>query len=140
MKIYFHKEDREIPELDIIAIREAASYFCEARGKKAGDINFIYCSDEHLLEINKKYLNHDYYTDIITFNYNEGDKISGDIFMSRDRIEENASKLGEDEMKEFVRVCGHGLLHLLGFNDGTEQDKSTMRKLEDKFIEMVRDF
>jgi rRNA maturation RNase YbeY len=140
VKIYFHSEDREIPEIDMIAVKEVAMRFCADMGKKAGDINFIYCSDEYLLDINKNYLNHDYYTDIVTFNYNEEDTISGDIYMSRDRIEDNSREFGEDQMKEFVRVCGHGLLHLLGFNDASEEEKAKMRKEEERFINEVRDF
>lgn len=128
MKIYFHKEDREIPDLDIIAVKEVAIQLIEMFNKKPGDINFIYCSDDYLLDINKRYLGHDYYTDIVTFNYNEGDIVSGDIYMSRDRIEDNARELGEDDMKEFVRVCGHGLLHLLGYKDATEEEKAKMRE------------
>jgi len=128
VKIYFHKEDREIPDLDIIAVKEVAIQLIEMFNKKPGDINFIYCSDDYLLDINKRYLGHDYYTDIVTFNYNEGDIVSGDIYMSRDRIEDNARELGEDDMKEFVRVCGHGLLHLLGYKDATEEEKAKMRE------------
>ena len=112
---------------------------CEKSGKKAGDINFIYCSDEFLLDLNRKYLEHDYYTDIITFNYNEGNVVSGDIFMSKDRIEDNAKKLGESLNTEFIRVCSHGVIHLLGQGDANEEEKSLMRQKEDEFIKIVLD-
>ena len=137
MSIYFQKEDREIPDIEKDKIVEAISLVCKEDGKSVGDINYIYCSDEFLLDMNKKYLDHDFYTDIITFNYNEGEIISGDIFMSKDRIEENAEKFGENSKKEFIRICAHGILHLLGNEDGNEEEKELMRKKEEEFIEMV---
>ncbi len=137
MSIYFQKEDREIPDIEKDKIVEAISLICKEGGKSAADINFVYCSDEFLLDMNKEYLDHDFYTDIITFNYNEGDIISGDIFMSKDRIEENAKKFGENLKKEFTRICAHGILHLLGFEDGSEEEKELMRKKEEEFIKIV---
>ncbi len=137
MSIYFQKEDREVPDIEKDKIVETVSLVCKMDGKSAGDINFVYCSDEFLLNMNKKYLDHDYYTDIITFNYNEGEIISGDIFMSKDRIEENAEKFGENLKKEFIRICAHGILHLLGNEDGSEKEKELMKKKEEEFIKMV---
>jgi len=137
MSIYFQKEDREIPNIEKDKIVEAISLVCKMDGKSEGDINFVYCSDEFLLNMNKEYLDHDYYTDIITFNYNEGEIISGDIFMSKDRTEENAEKFGENLKKEFIRICAHGILHLLGNEDGSEQEKELMRKKEEEFIKIV---
>ncbi len=138
MSIYFHKEDRDIPNFENAKIEEAVKLVCKREGKIAGDINFIYCSDEYLLGMNEKYLEHDYYTDIITFNYNEGNNVSGDIFMSRDRIEDNAMKLDENLNREFIRVCGHGILHLLGQEDGSDKQKEEMRQKEEEFIEMAQ--
>lgn len=99
--------------------------------KTAGDINFIFCSDPYLLEINKKYLDHDYFTDIITFNNCDEDIISGDIYISIDRVKENAEELKEDFNNELHRVMIHGILHLLGLNDSTEKEKIEMRNAED---------
>ena len=94
-------------------------------------INIIFCSDAYLLEINRKYLNHDYYTDIITFNYNEKNKISGDLFISIERIEENAKKFETSFNSELKRVIIHGILHLLGFYDNSDILKNEMHKRED---------
>ena len=138
MSIYFHKEDRDIPSFDQKRIIAAINTFCSMHEKIAANINFIYCSDKYLLDMNKKYLEHDYYTDIITFNYNEDDYVSGDIFMSRDRIEENAKNLGVDPDDEFVRLCAHGLLHLLGMNDADDEEKAKMREKEENFIKSVK--
>jgi rRNA maturation RNase YbeY len=102
--------------------------------KKVGDISYIFVDDEKLLEINIQYLNHNYYTDIITFDYTENNKISGDLFISLDRINENAINLNISFKYEFLRVVIHGVLHLLGFNDSTEDEKQNMRNLEEKYI------
>jgi probable rRNA maturation factor len=140
MSIYFHKEDREIPNINQKGIVSVIDVFCSRLGKTPGDVNFIYCSDEYLLDMNKKYLDHDYFTDVITFNYCEGEIVSGDIFMSRDRMEDNARKLEMEMESEFVRVCGHGFFHLLGFDDSSDSDKIIMSKNEDEFIELLKDF
>jgi len=137
MSIFFHKEDREVPEIDRAKIKESVETFCRIFGKKAGEINFIYCSDDYLLNLNRQYLDHDYLTDVITFDYCEGEKVSGDIFMSRDRMEDNARKFEAKVEKEFIRVCGHGILHLLGFNDNSIEEKEKMLEKEEEFIKMT---
>lgn len=98
--------------------------------KIPGEVSFIFCSDDQLLEINKKFLKHFYYTDVITFNYNEGDIISGDIYISIDRIIENAKEFNETFHWELNRVMVHGVLHLLGFNDKEESERERMHELE----------
>ena len=91
----------------------AASY-----GKKVGDIAYIFCSDERILEVNRQYLQHDYYTDIITFDYTEGNRISGDLFISLDTIQTNAEQFANNDYhRELHRVIIHGILHLCGIND-----------------------
>ena len=105
-------------------------------GSAAGPIEYIFCSDDKLLEINQQHLNHDYYTDIITFQYGEGPEISGDIYISVDRIKENAETFKEPFERELKRVMIHGILHLLGFRDGSEQEKRDMRRREDELLEM----
>ncbi|HEY9885814.1 MAG TPA: rRNA maturation RNase YbeY, partial [Vampirovibrionales bacterium] len=92
------------------------------KGKSTGSLNFIFCSDEYLLTLNKEYLNHDTYTDIITFNYVEEEIISGDIFISIDRVRENASALNIDFNEELSRVIIHGVLHLIGYRDKTPEE------------------
>ena len=102
--------------------------------KILGDITYIFCSDAYLLSINKEYLQHDTFTDIITFNYNHSAIISGDIFISIDRIQENSEKYNVTFHKELARVMAHGILHLIGFNDKTEEDQRIMTIEEDKAL------
>ena len=102
--------------------------------KSCGDINVIFCYDEYLLSVNNTYLNHDYYTDIITFDYSQKDIISGDLFISISRVKENAKKLNIEFISELYRVIVHGVLHLLGHKDKTELEKEKMREKEDEMI------
>ena len=103
-------------------------------GKKPGDINYIFCDDEYLLQVNKENLQHDYYTDIITFDYVKGKTISGDIFVSLPRIFDNAETLSKDFDSEFFRVLAHGILHLCGYKDKTDEEISEMRNKEDYYL------
>lgn len=105
--------------------------------KEVGDISVIFCSDEYLLEMNKAYLDHDYYTDIITFDYVEEDVISGDLFISLDRVKENANKFDAALIKELYRVVFHGTLHLVGYKDKTEAEKREMRQKENYYLSEV---
>lgn len=105
--------------------------------KEVGDITVIFCSDEYLLEMNKEYLNHDYYTDIITFDYVEGNVISGDLFISVDRVRDNALQFDSTLLKELYRVVFHGTLHLVGYKDKTEDEKVVMRSKEDFYLSEV---
>ncbi|SDE50691.1 rRNA maturation RNase YbeY [Riemerella columbipharyngis] len=104
--------------------------------KKVGDINYILCDDDYLLKINQDYLQHDYYTDIITFDYVKGSTINGDIFVSLSRISDNASTLSKSYDEEFRRVLVHGILHLCGYKDKTEQEASEMRNKEDEYLNL----
>ena len=107
--------------------------------KKIEQITFIFCNDEYLLNINIKFLNHDYYTDVITFPYQQKhNPIWGDIFISLDRVKENASIQKVDFMQELYRIMIHGVLHLVGFNDLTELDKKTMNLKENYHLERLR--
>lgn len=106
----------------------------ENNKKEVGEISYIFCSDEQLLEINKEFLNHDYYTDIITFDYSETDVVSGDLFISIERIKDNAKTLKTSYQEELHRVIIHGVLHLLGYKDKTEEESENMRKLEDECL------
>ena len=98
--------------------------------KRVGELNFIFCSDDSLLELNQQYLQHDTLTDVITFDYSEGDLIQGDIFISTDRVRENAQEFGVDFNTELRRVIAHGVLHLCGFKDKTKSDSKMMREKE----------
>jgi probable rRNA maturation factor len=100
-------------------------------------INYIFCSDEHLLKVNREYLSHDYYTDIITFNNSEADnQIEGDLFISIDRVAENAKVNNESFDKELNRVMIHGVLHLLGYNDKTKEEQIMMREKENAYLSL----
>ena len=94
-------------------------------------------SDEELLSINKKHLEHDYYTDIITFDYSRGNKISGELYVSLERVEENALALGLSHESELRRVVAHGILHLIGFKDKTEEEEKAMRSKEDEVLAYI---
>lgn len=102
-------------------------------------INYIFCSDEYLLNINKEYLDHDYYTDIISFPYSETpDPIHGDIFISVERVIENAADNKAKFEQELLRVMSHGLLHFLGYQDKSDKDRALMRKTEEKMMRLFR--
>lgn len=106
-----------------------------AEGYALQELNYIFCSDEYLLQINRQYLDHDTYTDIVTFDNSEKDRsITGDIFISIDRIRENAQKFGTGEINELHRVIIHGALHLLGYKDKTTGSKKTMTQKEDQYL------
>lgn len=109
---------------------------CEGEGAVLGNLNFVFCGDEFLLDINQRYLNHDTYTDIITFDYTQGRVVGGDVFISVDRVQENALKYGVEFYIELQRVMVHGLLHLLGYKDKSENDSKVMRLKEDEKIRM----
>jgi len=102
--------------------------------KKLGEINYIFCDDEYLLKVNQDYLQHDYYTDIITFDYVKGKTISGEIFVSLQRISDNASTLSREYEEELRRVLAHGILHLSGYKDKTEDEEKLMRSKEDHYL------
>lgn len=102
--------------------------------KKLGEINYIFCDDEYLLKINQDYLQHDYYTDIITFDYVKGKTISGEIFVSLQRISDNASTLSKNYEEELRRVLAHGILHLSGYKDKSEEEEKEMRRKEDFYL------
>lgn len=106
--------------------------------KKPGDIAFVFCSDHYILDINLKYLQHDYFTDIITFDYCEGERISGDLFISIDSVRENALLYGVAFEEELDRVMVHGVLHLLGYDDHTPEEIKVMREKEGYYLAMKK--
>ncbi len=112
---------------------------CLREGKRLGDVNVIFCSDPYLLDINIKYLGHDYYTDIITFDYCESGVVSGDLFISVDSVRDNASHYGASFDDELDRVMIHGILHLLGYDDHSDKDVAVMRSKEEECMNLKRD-
>lgn len=129
--IYFHIEEIDFKLKKKKKIRNWLTELAQTEEKIIEDLNYIFCSDNYLLEINKTHLNHDYYTDVITFDYCENKTISGDIFISIDRIKENAQTFDKSFKSELKRVMAHGLLHLMGYKDKNEADAIKMRKMED---------
>jgi rRNA maturation RNase YbeY len=108
----------------------------EGEGKQLGDIAIIFCSDNYLLDVNKKYLQHNYYTDIITFDYCEGNRLSGDLFISVDSVRLNAAEYGSSFEDELNRVIVHGLLHLMGYDDHSDEDITQMRAKENACLQL----
>lgn len=104
--------------------------------RRLGAVNIIFCSDNYILDVNMKYLQHDYFTDIITFDYCEKDILSGDLFISIDSVRENAQFYGTEFADELNRVMVHGLLHLIGYDDHCEADIAVMRQKENYYLEM----
>ena len=105
-------------------------------GKQVGDVAYIFCSDERILEVNREYLQHDYYTDIITFDYSEGNLISGDLFISLDTVRTNSEQFGTDYDEELHRTIIHGILHLCGINDKGPGERELMEAAENRALAM----
>ncbi|HQZ24534.1 MAG: rRNA maturation RNase YbeY [Flavobacterium sp.] len=118
------------------AISGWISNVIKSEGKKEGEINYIFCDDEYLLQINKEHLNHDYYTDIISFDYTVGNEINGDMFISVDRVKENAVDFNVAFDEELKRVIIHGILHYCGYKDKLEEEELLMRNKEDEKLAM----
>lgn len=108
----------------------------ESEIRRIGDINIIFCSDNYILDVNMKYLGHDYFTDIITFDYCEKDRLNGDLFISIDSVRENALHYGTEFETELDRVMVHGVLHLIGYDDHSKKDIKVMREKEDYYISL----
>ena len=108
----------------------------ESEIRRIGDISIIFCSDNYILDVNQKYLQHDYFTDIITFDYCEGDRLSGDLFISVDSVRENAVEYGTEFHDELYRVIVHGVLHLIGYDDHNDEDIAMMRKKENYYLSL----
>lgn len=111
--------------------KEKIMALLKEENREGGQIQYVFMSDEQLYEMNMEYLKHDTYTDILTFDMSEGDEIAGDMYISIDRVKDNAKNLGVDWEEELDRVMVHGLLHLMGYNDKTEEEQKEMRKRED---------
>jgi rRNA maturation RNase YbeY len=137
MSIIYFAEDVSFPKLKKRKTSGWIKKVIISEGKSVGEISFIFCSDNYILEVNKKYLNHDYYTDIITFDYVECDKINGDIFISTDRVRDNANAFSKTFNNEMNRILIHGVLHLLGYKDKNRKDKSLMTKMEDIYLKVL---
>jgi len=132
--ILFYNEDVKPLKLERNKIKNWIKSVIISENQKPGSINYIFCSDEYLLNVNREYLDHDYFTDIITFDYVENGIVSGDIFISVDRVAENATQFGVSFDEELRRILVHGVLHLLGYPDKEPEQKKVMTGKEDTYL------
>ena len=136
--ISYQTEEIQMPAIKKREVSEWIKKVADEYGKKVGDIAYIFCSDEKIFEVNKQYLQHDYYTDIITFDYTEGNRISGDLFISLDTVKTNAEQFADnDYQRELHRVIIHGVLHLCGINDKGPGEREVMEAAENKALSML---
>ena len=135
--VRYHSENIKAPKLLKKATTNWIISTAERYGKEVGEINYIFCDDIRILEINREFLRHDYFTDVITFDYTEENLISGDIYISVDTVKSNAQEYGVSFSQELHRVIIHGVLHLCGFDDKTPEEQQEMRRKEDIAISMI---
>ncbi len=139
MAIRFSVQYGNFELADESKLRNWVSQVIMRRDRQVGNINYLFCDDEYLLDVNQRYLNHDTYTDIVTFDYVTANLISGDIIISVDRVKENAGIFGVPFEQEFHRVVIHGVLHLLGQGDKTDSEAVEMRCLEEEALALWND-
>ncbi len=132
--IHFFVEDINFVLKNKRKIQKVLAILSEKEGKELGEISYIFCSDNYLLKINKKYLNADYFTDVITFDYCVGNKISGDIYISIERVKENSKIFSQSFFNETLRVILHGALHLCGYKDKKPKEEKKMREKENFYL------
>jgi len=135
--IQFYSEDTDFNLEEVQRLTAGILEVVKKEALTIEAISYIFCSDSYLLEINKKHLNHDYYTDVISFPYST-DPIEGDIFISVDRVRENAKNLSVDFIQELHRVMLHGLLHFIGYGDKTEEETLIMRAKENEYLLLLK--
>lgn len=136
--ITYYTEGVEMPPIRQDEISAWVKAVAETYHKRTGEIAYIFCSDEKILEVNRQYLKHDYYTDIITFDYCQGNRIAGDLFISLDTIRTNAEQFGATYETELHRVIIHGILHLCGINDKGPGEREIMEAAENKALDLLR--
>jgi rRNA maturation RNase YbeY len=137
MSIQFHSADARVPLKHRTAIKEWLGDVALKERKRIGQLDYIFCSDDYLLNINRQFLQHHTYTDIITFDYSENGLLSGEIYISLDRVKENAAQYHVTFMEELCRVMVHGLLHLAGYKDKKPQEQQLMRHAEDAALVLL---
>lgn len=139
MAILYQAEGVKLPSMKRRKITNWIKIVADSYQRKTGDIAFIFCSDKKILEVNNQYLQHDYYTDIITFDYSEDNTISGDIFISLDTVKSNADQFGTDYDNELNRIIIHGILHLCGINDKAPGEREHMTECENKALKLLEE-
>ena len=136
--ITFQTENIEMPAIDQAKVRDWVRNVAASYQKKVGEIAYFFCDDEKILEMNRQYLQHDYYTDIITFDYCEGNKLSGDLFISLDTVRSNSELFGTDYNTELHRVIIHGVLHLCGINDKGPGEREIMEAAVNRALDLLQ--
>lgn len=138
MSISYQTDGVEMPDINKKKITSWIKEVAESYGKKIGEIAYIFCSDEKIIEVNREYLQHDYYTDIITFDYTEKNKIAGDLFISLETVATNAEQYHYSFNEELHRVIIHGILHLCGIDDKGPGEREIMEEAENKALRYLR--
>ncbi|MCH5318437.1 MAG: rRNA maturation RNase YbeY [Paramuribaculum sp.] len=138
-KIYWSCENVEMPPLDYILVERWIMAVAADYGKTCGELGYLFCDDEKIIAANREFLNHDYYTDIITFDYSKGKKISGDMIISLETVRSNADLFRQPYECELLRVIIHGVLHLCGINDKGEGEREIMEQCEDKALRLYNE-
>lgn len=136
-KLIFIGEKVEVPNFNKDKIEQWLCKVTESHGRIVGNLTYIFCDDEYILEVNKQYLNHDYYTDIITFDYSNRHRVSGDMVISLDTVRSNSALYGKTYENELLRVVVHGVLHLCGINDKGPGEREIMERFENEALEML---
>jgi rRNA maturation RNase YbeY len=134
--IQFITEEVKMPAIDKSKVKNWIKAVAESYGRKTGDVSYIFCNDERILQVNNQYLQHDYYTDIITFDYSTATTISGDIFISLDTVKSNSETFGTDYYTELHRIIIHGILHLCGNDDKTPELRKLMTEKENAALKI----
>jgi rRNA maturation RNase YbeY len=141
MAIVYTSIDISFPKIKRKELTAWIKNVIEENNKKTGNITFIFCSDKEILRLNKKYLKHNYYTDIITFDYSPSlILLSADLFISLETVKSNSEKFKTDYYEELYRVMIHGILHLCGYEDSMPENEKNMRELENKYLEIIKYF
>lgn len=138
-EIEFITQNVPLPEIDNGLVGEWLVDVARAHGKNVGALTYIFCDDEYILQTNRQFLNHDYYTDIITFDYSNSHRIAGDMVISLDTVRSNAEQFGRKYDEELMRVIVHGVLHLCGINDKGPGEREIMEQHENEALKMLPD-
>jgi probable rRNA maturation factor len=135
-QIRFFFENKSVSLRERTRLKSFISSLLKKEGKRVESLNYIFCSDKRLLEINREFLGHDYYTDIVTFDLSESERLSGEVYISLDRVRDNANSIGTTIQSELHRVIFHGALHLCGYRDKKKEEIRLMREKEDRYLRM----
>lgn len=139
MGIVYQSENIKLPDIKKKETSRWIEKVASLYNKSIGDVNYIFCDDDKIIEVNRKFLDHDFYTDIITFDYSEDSIISGDIFISLDTVLSNSQKYNTEYKEELMRVIIHGILHLCDIDDRTDTEELEMRKAEENALKILKD-